>query len=381
MNSYERFESICNKKKPDKMPFYFPTIACTVASEILGRQVDSGGDSIHFKEELVLLDGENAHREFVEKYREDAIELNRKLKADVVRQTWRSSEKPTKKIDEYTLLFEKPNGTYKIKRFFPEYQSYGTVEDTTQAKDTDELVKDLKTRMKLIPTISDEKLEITYKDHLDFQKMAKPYFPTMVGAASLVIPMYDVVWLEASILEPEVLSEYFMYQAIIHVQHIKWLAKKGFKWINGGGDLASSRGPVYSPQTFSDVLAKPYKLIIDECKRNSMIYCFRTDGNLWGLLDCMVNKMGLQALGEVDREASMEVGKIKNKYPGLIVLGNVNSSTLCKGTVDDVRHETRASLVESGGYNYVPGPSNAVVHGTPPENVYAMIDEIDKFQP
>jgi hypothetical protein len=105
MNSFERFDAILNHRKPDKLPFYFPTIACSVASELLGREVDSGGESLHFKEELSLLQGEQAHREFVQKYQEDAIELNRKLKADIVRQTWRSREKPTKKLDEHTLLF------------------------------------------------------------------------------------------------------------------------------------------------------------------------------------------------------------------------------------------------------------------------------------
>jgi hypothetical protein len=47
----------------------------------------------------------------------------------------------------------------------------------------------------------------------------------------------------------------------------------------------------------------------------------------------------------------------------------------------DVREETRATLMESGGYNYIPGPSNAVMHGTPVENVYSMIDEIEKYKP
>ncbi|NLB41523.1 MAG: hypothetical protein GX815_04555 [Clostridiales bacterium] len=118
MNSFERFHAILNHQKPDKLPFYFPTIACSVASELLGREVNSGGESLHFKEEVSLLDGEQAHREFVQKYQEDAIELNRKLNADIVRQTWRSREKPTKRLDENTLLFEDKYGNQKIKKFF-----------------------------------------------------------------------------------------------------------------------------------------------------------------------------------------------------------------------------------------------------------------------
>jgi hypothetical protein len=67
MNCHERFEAVLNHRKPDKLPFYFPTITCRTASEILGRRVYSGGDSLHFHEELSWLEGENAHREFVQK--------------------------------------------------------------------------------------------------------------------------------------------------------------------------------------------------------------------------------------------------------------------------------------------------------------------------
>ncbi|HHV96637.1 MAG TPA: hypothetical protein GXX37_09240 [Clostridiaceae bacterium] len=248
-------------------------------------------------------------------------------------------------------------------------------------KDVDHLAEDLKKQMNQDINVSDEILEETYKDQLDFKRRADPYFPTIAGAAGLAIPMYDTVWLEASILYADLLADYFMYKAEIYVHHIRWLAKKGFKWINGGGDLASKQGPVYSPKSFRYIFSKPYKKIIDECKRHSIIYCFRSDGNLWSLLDCMVNEMGLEALGEVDREASMTVGEIRKKYPQLIVLGNINSSTLCTGTEEEVRKETNNGLVESQGINYIPGPSNAIVHGTPVENVYAMIDEIEKYKP
>jgi uroporphyrinogen-III decarboxylase len=77
----------------------------------------------------------------------------------------------------------------------------------------------------------------------------------------------------------------------------------------------------------------------------------------------------------------MTVDKLRKAYPNLIILGNISSGTLHKGTAMDVREETRATLMESGGYNYIPGPSNAVMHGTPVENVYSMIDEIEKYKP
>jgi hypothetical protein len=382
MNSFERFDAILRHEKPDKLPFYFPTIACTVASEILGREIDSGADSLHYKEEASWLDGEGAHEEFACRYMENAIELNRKLGADIVRETWRSRSKPTKRLDENTLLFGKEDGPHIIKRFFPEQQSYGVVEDTASPRDSDELAAILKREMVQEIHVTDDQLSSIYHEQMLLKKMADPYFPTIFGGPPAIgIPMTSVAWLEATVLEPELLSEYFMCKAEIAVQHIRWLSKQGIRFINAGADLASNSGPVYSPESFRSILVRPLRLVAEECARYNMVYRFRTDGNIWSLMDYMFKETGVQAYGEVDREATMTVGRIREKCPELIILGNISSATLCKGTEDDVREETRASLMESGGRNYIPGPSNAVVHGTPAGNVYAMVEEINKYRP
>ena len=193
--------------------------------------------------------------------------------------------------------------------------------------------------------------------------------------------MTSVAWLEASLLEPEFLIEYFMAKAEISLKYINYLYKQGIKFIIAGADLASNSGPVFSPDTFKRILVKPLKIVADECKKYDMVYCFRTDGNIWSLMDHMFLETGVQAYGEVDREASMDVGHIREKYPNLIILGNASSATLCNGSEEEVRIETRRSLEESAGRNYIPGPSNAIVHGTSAANVYAMVDEIRKYKP
>ena len=92
-------------------------------------------------------------------------------------------------------------------------------------------------------------------------------------------------------------------------------------------------------------------------------------------------KSGVQAFGEVDRSAGMTVAKIRAAHPNLIVLGNTASVLLHKGTKEEVKEDTRKQLEESEGINFIPGCSNAIVHGTPIRNIYAMIEEIEKFVP
>lgn len=381
MTNFQRYEAVLNHTKPDRLPFYFPTIACSVASELLGRPVDSGADSLHFKEEKSWLQGEAAHEDFVARYHENAIALNRLLRADLVRETWRCSARPTKQLDENTLLFGPEDGPHIVKQFFPEQQSYGVVEDTLSPSTPEELVAALKKEMQRDVKVTEREFEATYASQLRFKQLADPHFPSIVGGIGFGIPMSSTAWLEATIMEPEFLLEYFTFRAALGVQHVAWLKQKGYRFINAGVDLASSNGPVFSPATFRQILGQPLKTIADECRRLDMAYCFRTDGNIWCLMDALFAETGIQAYGEVDRQASMDVGRIRAKCPDLIILGNVSSTTLCNGTEEDVRRETRATLEESGGLNYIPGPSNAVVHGTPVRNVWAMVEEIARYQP
>lgn len=384
MNSFERYEAVLNGQKPDKMPFYFPTISCSVASEILGRDVDSGGDSLHFKEERSLFYGKTAHDEFVEKYLENALELNRKLGADIIRQTWRSRQQPSKMLDDYTLLFGEENGPHMIKRYFPEYQSYGVVENTYQTRDAEDLLEQFENELKNsmgLPTVTTEDLDLAYKDQLKLQEMSAKYFPTIVGAISIGFSMDNVALLEASVMDPDLLGEYFKFQAESTVCHIKYLSEKGFKVLGGGTDIATNNGPMISPACFDKIFSPMLKIYADECTKYGIKYCYKTDGNTWQITDIMFKKCGVQAYGEVDRIASMDVGRLREKYPELLILGNVGSATLVNGTEAQVRAETKASLEESRGTRYIPGPSNAIVHGTPVRNVYAMIEEIDRYKP
>lgn len=382
MNSFERFNAILDGKKPDKMPFYYTAVACTVASQILGREAHTGADSLHFKEELSWLGGKNEHDEFVHKYQEDTLELHRRLKADVIREAWRCKGKPTKKLDDYTLLFGEENGPHIIKRFFPQYQSYGVVEDTTRKfSDTDELKAQLVSEMKKDIKVTEDMLFNIYGDQLTLKKMAEPYFPAFVNGLGLYFPMDDIVWLEATATEPELLREYYLYQAEILVQHVKWLSDQGYRFASAGADIASNTGPIISPKAFREIFVPALKRLSDECKKYGMRYCYRTDGNIWSIADYMFNEAGVQAYGEVDREASMTVGSLRKKYPDVVIVGNISSATLHTGTIEEVKRMTRESLEESGGYNYFPGPSNAIMHGTKLENIYAMLEEIENYKP
>lgn len=381
MNSVERFNSILDFKKPDRMPLYIPAVACSVASGILGREAHTGGDSLHFKEEYSWTQGAAAHNEFVCKYREDTIALADALGVDVVREAWRCTGRPAKKLDEYTLLFGDENGRHTVKRFFPETQSYGTVKSNEGYCDIEELVQQMKAGLRHDFNATDDGLFEQYADQLEIMRLAGGRFAVLASALSVHLPIEDSIWLEATALEPELLRDYYLNMAQGLAKHARWFREKGFRFINAGSDIASKDGPIISPGAFSFIVEPAIQVIASACADLGLTYCYRSDGNLWSLCDSIFIKAGVHAYGEVDRNATMTVAGLREKYPETIILGNVSSITLGNGTERQVREETRATLAESGGYGYIAGPSNAIVHGTPIKNVYAMIDEIVKYKP
>lgn len=379
MNSKERFAAVLENGKPDRLPLFIPAVACSVASKILGYDAHTGGDSLHFKEEFSWTLGGHAHEEFVQKYREDVLTLSKKLGVDVVRDVWRQKRIPARRLDEHTLLFGDENGRHTVKRFFPETQSYGIVYSDEGYRDTDEIIKDINAGLRRDNTPSDDEMTEMYGDHLEMMRLAGDEFAVMVTALALPLPMENVAWLETTALEPELLRDHYLHEAEGMAKQVRWLKAQGFRFLSAGCDIASQQGPVLSPNAFGKIVEPALAILAAECSRLGMTYCYRSDGNLWSLCDSIFIRAGVQAYGEVDRGASMAVGALREKYPKLILLGNVSSVTLSCGNERQVREEARATMIESGGMNYIAGPSNAIVHGTPVGNVYAMVEEIRNF--
>ena len=379
MTGNERFNAVIDGKKPDKPPIYFTAVACTVASEILGYEAHTGTDSLHFKEELALFYGEQAHREFEEKHLDDVTRLWKILDVDVVREVWRSKMKPSKRLDEYTLLFGDENNEYMVKRFFPESQTYGVLKNTYRQPDSSELAEKLEHELAETPELPIMPGKKTLPGSVQklFTRMGDNY-GRIVSGGSLGFSIYNPNWLELLVYEPELVERYLLRHARRECQMIKNIAAQGYRWFSGGGDFAGNNGPFISPQSFREVFLRPIKLMADTCAELGAVYCYRSDGNLWPVFDDMFKTAGVQAYGEVDRDASMKVGAVLERCPHLIVLGNTSSALLVNGTEKQVREDTRCQLEEAANGRFIPGPSNAVVHGTPVRNVFAMLEELRK---
>jgi hypothetical protein len=383
MTGKERFAAVIRGEKPDKLPLFIPTVACTVASEILGRPAFTGADSLHFQEEYALSLGEAAHAEFEHKYTEDTVALARALRVDIVRNTWRKRGKPSKRLDEHTLLFGDEDGGHLVKRFFPATQSYGIIKDTNPPDTADTVIHMARERIQQPPPrVSKETaLRGIAASRRIFDAIRDDNLGEIIPGFMAPYSLFRPSWLEAMALEPELLEEFLLWTVPGSIDAMEHLADAGYLWFSGGGDLASQTGPLFGPEHCKAVLSEPVRRYSAACARRGTVFSYATDGNIWKIFDELLIETGAQAFGEADRDAGMAVGRIRARSENLIVLGNTSSVLLRMGTAAQVREDTRRQLEESGGRRFIPGPSNAIVHGTPVENIFAMIEEIERFAP
>lgn len=119
MNSKGRIELTFKKNKTDKIPIHHRCFSSKVASFILGREAFVGGGIQQWREAKSLW--ENWHEEYLERSFKDAIELALVTNQDIIRPSyWRYNLKPTKKIDEYTYIYEYGDEKdWKILRYDP----------------------------------------------------------------------------------------------------------------------------------------------------------------------------------------------------------------------------------------------------------------------
>ena len=183
----------------------------------------------------------------------------------------------------------------------------------------------------------------------------------------------------ACILEPGAVGDVLDCQLEVALVQVEAIARRGIRVVLGGGDMADKNGPLYSPRVFRTLMLPRLKVLTAWCRELGLHYVWRTDGNLWLVSDMIFNQAGVPGFGEVDYDASMELGRIRERYPDLVVWANASGDRIRRGSRDEVYAHSMRILEASEGTRYFHGCSNTVLPGTPPENVWAMMQARDDY--
>lgn len=379
MTPYERCMAAIEGRMPDRVPAYTPSIACDVASSILGREAHTGSPTLWYAAAKAWLAGENAYADFRQKHEEDIIELNRALGIEIIRYPWLLSIKPVMQLDEYTFLSGVPDGVHQIWRWDEASMNFCKTKDTTPKRRPEDWQKLAKQRLKTVSVSAERARKNAGIRESKLQKRLGDEMMVVAGGGGLSVGL-DEVSLMACIMEPGAVGDMLDCQLEVALAQMEGIAERGIKVVLGGGDMADNKGPIYSPQVFRDLILPRLKKLAALCKKLGLHYVWRTDGNTWLVSDMIFDEAGVPGYGEVDRDATMETGKIRDKYPDVVLWANASGDALRRRSCEEVYDYCMTILNESGGKRYFHGVSNTILPGTRQENVWAMMKARDDFR-
>jgi len=381
MNSKERIEKTFQGESTDLIPVHHLGFCSQVASALLGREAYVGGGIQQWREVRALWNGPDAHQEFIERSFQDALDIALYSKQDIIRILyWRYPKRPTKKIDELTYLFGDLEEQYSVLQFDPQSEEC-VISDYGKAK-----LDTLSELEKKVEEIEERAYNYTpdrqaFDLEIRCQQLMGSTHVVRVDGASISIPLEPTIWLEATLLRPDLVGRFLDAEVLRAQRNILFLSTYGFHIFFGGGDFASNQGPMYSKRVFRQLLLPRLKTIVDYCHTLNGRYLFASDGNLWAVADELFGESGIDGYYEIDRHAGMDLEKIRDRFPYLTLIGNISSQTVHLGSKTDIRIEV-LSCIETAKQKQgiIVGSSNYFVPGTPIDHVKEVIETIEKYR-
>ena len=377
MTGKERVKAVLAHKMPDRVPVAEQLIVSKVAKNILGRHAYTGGGE-YSKEEIQMI--KNNQRDFlVAKLAQDALDLyHEKLDLDAIPVTLVPARGEMMlgviKMDENIFRYENAYGpgTFEIKQFNPDSGEFFTTDSSLREGGIALLRKWVKEMEKGIG--GEIKYDPSQFEMIDTVNKKAGQLKALIGGQAMSIPM-NQVWLAALIEEPGIAEAYLDCQLYWAKAYVKALAEHGVDLILGGGDLATNHGPVYSPMTFKEVVAPRFKKLVDYCHQLGVPYIFRTDGDTRALWSSF-RDIGVDGLGEIDNQAGMDVGEIRNYFGrDFVIFGGVDcAKTLVFGPKEKISEEVRYAVEKAGPGGLILSTSNCVHWNVPAENYLHMLE-------
>jgi len=147
-------------------------------------------------------------------------------------------------------------------------------------------------------------------------------------------------------------------------------------------DLAGNSGPFMSPRMFRKFIFPWLKAECDAVHAKGKYLIKHTDGNLWSVLDMMI-EAGIDGWQGIQPKIGMTLPALQERYGGkLCFWGGVDMDTLVAGTEEEVANEVRVafdSAPREGGLVLTVG--NSVMVGVQHRNYMAMMRAARAYNP
>ena len=146
------------------------------------------------------------------------------------------------------------------------------------------------------------------------------------------------------------------------------------------GDLAFNISTLMSPDQYRKFIKPYHEEIVSFCHEKGMKAVKHSDGNLWPILDDLV-EAGFDGIHPFQPQC-MDIKEAKAHLTGkATVVGNIDCSFLLPfGTVEEVEKTVRETIAAAApGGGYIISSSNSIHPGCKPENYIAMVKAARKY--
>ena len=126
-------------------------------------------------------------------------------------------------------------------------------------------------------------------------------------------------------------------------------------------DMSYNHGPMLSYNLFKEFLVPYYQRVIPNIKKQGIKVLVDSDGDVTEMIPWLMES-GIQGVYPLERQAGVDISKIRKEYPDFIMMGAYDKMVMSKGRVEmKAEFERLLPVMKSGGF--IP----SVDHQTPPE--------------
>ena len=375
MNSRQRVTAVMQGEIPDRLPVGEYAVDCDTIERVIGHET-----FLRAKAKSQIAFWEGRRDEVVQSWREDFIELHKKLPVfDIVN------------LAAQATAILPPAGLERVRYRKPDEVTY--ILETGDVYRYSEATRDLTlVQYGRVPMFRIEQFQGEPAAHAPDPSCFQVYdalipaFPEkfVIGYSGPEVGLVELGDTEQTLmryaLEPELSMAAARYNLAVANGLDRCYARAGIQAVLWGQDHAYVSGPMVSPSMFRALALPVYASRVRNVKAVMGVPIIKhACGNNWQLLDMYV-EAGFDGYQSIQASAGMDLARVKRAYGSRLVLwGGVPLELLQAGTAAEVRNAVRAAA-ESGkpGGRYILGSSHSIAVGSNYDNFMAMLDEYER---
>ena len=125
-------------------------------------------------------------------------------------------------------------------------------------------------------------------------------------------------------------------------------------------DMSYNNGPMLSGEQFREFLMPYYRMVIPHIKARGVKVLVDSDGDITSMIPWLLDA-GLEGVYPLERQAGVDIGAIRRRYPRFLMLGGYDKMVMSRGE-EAMRQEFERILPVMCSGGYIP----SVDHQTPP---------------